>query len=60
VQYSIESAVVRLAVVAIIIGGVGQWEARGNGKMYWTDGATGKIQRSNLAGTGVQDLVTTG
>lgn len=30
------------------------------GKMYWTDFAAGKIQRSNLDGTGVTDLVTTG
>jgi sugar lactone lactonase YvrE len=30
------------------------------GKMYWTDSATGKIQRANLDGTGVQDLVSTG
>jgi Low-density lipoprotein receptor repeat class B len=59
-KYSIEGAFVRLAVLVVVIGGIGQWEARGNGKMYWTDGATGKIQRSNLAGTGVQDLVTTG
>ena len=30
------------------------------GKMYWTDGITEKIQRSNLDGSGVEDLVTTG
>lgn len=30
------------------------------GKMYWTDFSAGKIQRSNLDGTGVTDLVTTG
>ncbi len=29
-------------------------------KMYWTDGGTRKIQRSNLDGSGVEDLVTTG
>ena len=28
--------------------------------MYWTDGITEKIQRSNLDGSGVEDLVTTG
>ena len=28
------------------------------GKMYWTDGETDKIQRANLDGTNVQDLVT--
>ena len=29
-------------------------------KMYWTDWDTEKIQRSNLDGSGVEDLVTTG
>jgi len=28
------------------------------GKMYWADGTTKKIQRANLDGTNVQDLVT--
>ena len=28
--------------------------------MYWTDSGTGKIQRANLDGSGVEDLVTTG
>ena len=31
---------------------------RKRGKLYWADG--GKIQRSNLDGSGVEDLVTTG
>ncbi len=30
------------------------------GKMYWTDSATKKIQRANLDGSNVEDLVTTG
>ncbi len=30
------------------------------GKMYWTDLGTGKIQRANLDGSVVEDLVTTG
>jgi hypothetical protein len=29
-------------------------------KMYWTDIGTSKIQRANLDGSGVEDLVTTG
>ena len=29
-------------------------------KLYWTDAGTDKIQRSNLDGSGVEDLVTTG
>ena len=32
----------------------------GAGKMYWTDRGTGKIQRANLDGSGVEDLVTSG
>ena len=31
-----------------------------NGKMYWTDYSTNKIQRANLYGSNVEDLVTTG
>ena len=30
------------------------------GKMYWTDTSTAKIQRANLDGSGVEDLVTSG
>ena len=29
-------------------------------KMYWTDTSTDKIQRANLDGSNVEDLVTTG
>ena len=29
-------------------------------KMYWTDWGTDKIQRANLDGSGVEDVVTTG
>ena len=29
-------------------------------KMYWVDPGAGKIQRANLDGTGVEDLVTAG
>ena len=32
----------------------------GAGKMYWTDLDTAKIQRANLDGSGVEDLVTSG
>ena len=32
----------------------------GEWKLYWTDPDTDKIQRSNLDGSGVEDLVTTG
>ena len=30
------------------------------GMMYWTDAGTGKIQRANLDGSNVEDLITTG
>jgi len=29
-----------------------------NPKMYWTDGDTGKIQRANLDGSSIEELVT--
>ena len=32
----------------------------GSGKMYWTDYGTDKIQRANLNGSDVEDLVTSG
>jgi DNA-binding beta-propeller fold protein YncE len=31
-----------------------------NGKMYWTDSAIDKIQRANLDGSGVEDLISRG
>ena len=31
-----------------------------SGKMYWTDSEADKIQRANLDGSNVEDLVTTG
>lgn len=30
------------------------------GKMYWIDADTDKIQRANLDGTNVEDIITTG
>lgn len=29
-----------------------------HGKLYWCDGGTGKVQRANLDGTAVEDLIT--
>ena len=34
--------------------------ARGASKLYWTDWGTDRIQRSNLDGTGIEDLVVGG
>ena len=60
VNCSVERVFVGLAVVAVVIGGVGQWEALGDSKMYRTDLGIDKIQRVNLNGTGLEDLVSTG
>jgi hypothetical protein len=60
VNRSVERVFVGLAVVAVIVGAVGQWEALAAGKMYWTDLGIDKIQRVNLDGTGLEDLITTG
>ena len=49
------SAAVSITVAAVTPPGAG-----GVRKMYWTDARTDKIQRSNLDGSGVEDLVTTG
>jgi hypothetical protein len=59
VKRSVEHAFVGLVVMAVVIGGVGQWEALGDGKMYWTDAGSSKIQRANLDGTSVEDLLVT-
>ncbi len=33
---------------------------QGDSKMYWTDSGTRKVQRANLDGSNIEDLVTTG
>ncbi len=33
-------------------------DAAASGKMYWTDNVTGKIQRADLDGANIEDLVT--
>jgi hypothetical protein len=38
----------------------GQAAAQAAKQMYWSDQGTAKVQRANLDGTGVQDLITTG
>ena len=47
------SAAVSITVAAVTPPGAG-----GVNRMYWTDDGTDKIQRSNLDGSGVEDLVT--
>lgn len=55
-----------LALAALVAAGMlGVQEPRTtqagpSGKMYWADKGARKIQRANLDGTGVEDLVTTG
>jgi sugar lactone lactonase YvrE len=53
-------ALMGLAVLVMISSGGCPWAAAAGGKMYWTDLGIGKIQRVNLEGTGLHDLVTTG
>jgi hypothetical protein len=49
-----------LVVLAMLSGALVPQEAVAGGKMYWTDLGIKKIQRVNLDGTGLQDLVTQG
>ena len=45
-----------LTIVAVSLGmGVARAPAQ---KVYWTDTVTGKIQRANIDGSGVEDLIT--
>ena len=48
------------AAVSLAVAGVTPPGARGVNRMYWTDWGTRKIQRSNLDGSDVEGLVTTG
>src|ERR671931_505425 len=52
-------AFIGLVVLAVGLGGMGQWEAVAGGMLYWTDLGIGKIQRVNLDGTGLRDLIAT-
>ena len=49
-----------LPVLALCFGLARPGDAVASGKMYWTDLGTEKIQRANLDGSNVEDLVTTG
>ena len=46
--------------VRVTVSGGSSGGNSGAGKMYWTDSETDKIQRANLDGSGVEDLVTLG
>ena len=46
--------------VPVTVSGGSSGGSSGAGKMYWTDRGTDKIQRANLDGSGVEDLVTLG
>ena len=58
-RHAVVRACVGLVGLAVGLGGVGQWEAMAGGTMYWTDLGISKIQRVNLDGTGLRDLVAT-
>ncbi len=49
-----------VAGLVLALGLVNPEDAGASGKMYWTDDITAKIQRANLDGSSVEDLVTTG
>ena len=49
-----------LGIVAVICWNSPPVLAQSPGKVYWTDIGTHKIQRANLDGSGVEDLVTSG
>ena len=46
--------------VRVTVSGGSSGGNSGTGKMYWVDSVTRKIQRANLDGSGVEDLVTSG
>ena len=46
--------------LALVPGGSDRNVGKPAGKMYWTDYVTNKIQRANLDGSAVEDLVTSG
>ena len=56
---SIVRACMVVVGLALGLGGIGQWEAKAGGMMYWTDLGISKIQCVNLDGTGLRDLVVT-
>jgi hypothetical protein len=60
VRYPLTRVLVSLVVVTLVaVGGFAARDAGASGgQMYWTDEFTQKIQRANLDGTGVEDLVT--
>ena len=47
-----------LAALALLLSGMGQSDSSANSMMYWTDLGTKKIQRANLDGSGVTNLIT--
>ena len=46
--------------VSVTVASVTPPPTTGGSKLYWTDWGTDKIQRANLDGSGVEDLVTSG
>jgi DNA-binding beta-propeller fold protein YncE len=60
-EYSIVRLGVGLLVFSLAFGGLaGKVAAQAGGMVYWTDYGTHRIQRAELDGSSVQDLVTTG
>ena len=46
--------------MVLALGLVTPEDAGASGKMYWADGLADKIQRADLDGSNVEDLITTG
>ena len=63
IQVSIQKCLVfTFTIVLITLGVLGNlsYGASSRPQIYWTDAGTGKIQRANLDGTGIQDIVAEG
>ena len=60
-QVSIPKNFVFIFTIALLtLGVLGNLSYGDTPQIYWTDEETGKIQRANLDGTNIQDIVTTG
>ena len=49
-----------ISISVLALGLVTPEDAGASGKMYWADALTVKIQRADLDGSNVEDLITTG
>jgi hypothetical protein len=59
-RHAVAQACVGLGMLGVLLSGVGLRAAVAAGKMYWADAGAHKIQRANLDGSKVEDLISTG